>query len=91
MPADDSGSGGGGGDIGFARQQLRSYVERVERMNEEIAAMNADKSDIFAEAKANGFDVPSLKRVIALRKLSKDDLAEREAIDQLYRKALGMD
>lgn len=75
---------------GVAVSQLRSFVERIERINEEIAFHNHDKKDTFAEAKAHGFDVAALKHVIKLRKT---DLAERlefEAVVDTYLMALGM-
>lgn len=65
-----------------ARDQLRSFVERVERLEAEIAELNSDKSDIFKEAKGNGFDVKALKAVIAYRR---KDVTEREQQDALFR------
>ncbi|MBS7545090.1 DUF2312 domain-containing protein [Ancylobacter oerskovii] len=75
---------------GFAKEQLRSFVERIERMDEEIRALNADKRDIYAEAKGNGFDVKALKTIVAMRRQDADTRAEREAIVDLYLQALGM-
>jgi uncharacterized protein (UPF0335 family) len=75
---------------GIAAEQLRSIVERIERMQEEAAGIAADVKDIYAEAKGNGYDVKTLRRVIALRKL---DAAERDEADHLldtYARALGM-
>jgi uncharacterized protein (UPF0335 family) len=68
---------------------IKSYVERVERLNEEIKGLNDDKRDIFAEAKGNGFDPKALKIVIQRRAKDPDDLAELQAIVDTYEAALG--
>lgn len=72
------------------QSQLRSIVERVERLDEEIAALNGDKKDIFGEAKANGFDVKALKSVLAIRRKDPSERAEHNAIVSLYLATLGM-
>ena len=58
---------------GIAGDQLRSYIERIERLEEEKAALAADIKEVFAEAKANGFDVKIMRQVLKLRKMDKDD------------------
>ena len=68
---------------------LRSYVERVERLQEEIDALSSDKSSIFKEAKGAGFDTRILKKVIARRRMDPDKRHEEEAIFDLYVSALG--
>lgn len=75
---------------GVAADQLRAFVERIERLDEEIKALNDDKKDIYAEAKGNGFDVKILKKVISLRRLPQHQRDEEEAILDLYLRALGM-
>eukprot|EP00903_Cladosiphon_okamuranus_P001405 g1403.t1 len=75
---------------GVAADQLRAFVERVERVQEEIDERNSDKRDIYAEAKASGFDVKILKKVIALRKKEPHVREEEEAVLDLYMHALGM-
>jgi uncharacterized protein (UPF0335 family) len=75
---------------GIAGDQLRSYIERIERLNEEKAALGADIRDVFAEAKGSGFDVKTMQQAIRLRKLDKDDRDEQEAVLDLYMRALGM-
>jgi uncharacterized protein (UPF0335 family) len=75
---------------GFAKDQLKSFIERVERLEEEIKALNADKRDIFAEAKGNGFDVKALKTILQIRRQDADQRAEQEALVDLYLQALGM-
>jgi uncharacterized protein (UPF0335 family) len=73
-----------------ARDQLKSIVERVERLEEEKKAIADDIKDVFAEAKANGFDVKVLRQVIRLRKQDMAERQEEDAIRDLYLHALGM-
>lgn len=75
---------------GIAGDQLRSYIERIERLEEEKAALAADIRDVFAEAKANGFDVKIMRQVLKLRKMDQDDRDEVETLLELYKRALGM-
>jgi uncharacterized protein (UPF0335 family) len=75
---------------GIARDQLRSIVERIERMQEEAAGLASDIKDIFAEAKGNGFDVPTLRRIIALRKQDASERDEAAHLLDTYCRALGM-
>ncbi|RZN19482.1 DUF2312 domain-containing protein [Bradyrhizobium sp. Leo121] len=70
--------------------QLRSIVERIENVNEQIKGLTDDRGDIFAEAKGNGFDVKALRTIIRLRAMSPDDRAAQEAILDTYKQALGM-
>ena len=87
--ADDS-SGETANVGGIAGDQLRSYIERIERLEEEKAALAADIKEVFAEAKANGFDVKIMRQVLKLRKMDKDDRDEVETLLELYKRALGM-
>ncbi len=73
-----------------ASSQLRSIIERVERLDEDIAGLNADKKDIFAEARGNGFDVKALKAVLSIRRKDPSERAEHNAIVALYLSTLGM-
>jgi uncharacterized protein (UPF0335 family) len=73
-----------------AQDQLRAFVERIERMEEEKKAIADDIREVYAEAKANGFDAPTLRRVIAMRKLEQSERQEKEALLELYMNALGM-
>jgi uncharacterized protein (UPF0335 family) len=75
---------------GIARDQLRAFVERIERLEEEKKSISDDIKDVYAEAKGTGFDTAALRRVIALRKLDKDERMEQEAILDTYLHALGM-
>jgi uncharacterized protein (UPF0335 family) len=73
-----------------AGDELRLLVERVERLTEEIKALNADKAEVFQEAKNRGFDTATMKRVIKLRKMDNSTRAEAEALLATYLSALGM-
>ena len=71
--------------------RLRLLIERVERLEEEKAAIADDIKDVFLEAKAVGYDAKIMKQVIRLRKMQPDDRREMETILDLYKSALGMD
>jgi uncharacterized protein (UPF0335 family) len=75
---------------GFAAGQLKSLIERIERLEEEKTALTADIREIYAEAKGNGFDTKIIRQVIRMRKLDKADRQEQEAVLDLYLSALGM-
>jgi uncharacterized protein (UPF0335 family) len=83
-------TGGGVAKSGFAKEQLRSFVERVERLEEERAALTADIREIYSEAKGLGFDAKIMRQVVRMRKLDKADFQEQEAMLDLYLSALGM-
>ena len=74
----------------FAKDHLKAFVERIERLEEEKKALAEDIRDVFAEAKATGFDVKALRTVIRLRKQDVDERKEQEAILETYMHALGM-
>ena len=73
-----------------AKDQLKAFVERVERLEEEKKTIADDIRDVFAEAKGNGFDVKALRTVIRLRKQDVNERKEQEAILETYMHALGM-
>lgn len=75
---------------GVAAGELRSFVDRLERLDEEIAALNDDKRDMYAEIRARGYDVKAVKEILKLRKQDPDEREEHEAIVELYLNALGM-
>lgn len=75
---------------GIAAAQLKSIVERIERLEEEKKAIADDIKDVYGEAKANGFDTKVLRQVIRLRKQDAGEREEQEAILDLYKAALGM-
>lgn len=64
--------------------QLRAFVERIERLEEEISTLNADKSEVYKEAKATGFDVKVLRKVIAARRMDRSERQEAETLFDLY-------
>ena len=74
----------------FAKDQLKAFVERVERLEEEKKAIADDIRDVYSEAKGNGFDVKSLRIVVRLRKQDINERKEQEAILETYLHALGM-
>jgi uncharacterized protein (UPF0335 family) len=71
-----------------AKDQLKQYIDRIERLEGEKSVLLDDIKQVFDEVKANGFDVKTMKQVIKLRKLDKNKLAEQDAILELYRQAL---
>lgn len=75
---------------GVAAGQLRSLIERIERLEEEKKGISDDIRDVFAEAKGQGFDTKVMRRILKLRKQGKAERQEEEAILDLYLQALGM-
>ncbi|GJE77740.1 hypothetical protein BGCPKDLD_4347 [Methylorubrum suomiense] len=73
-----------------AADQLKTIIERIERLEEEKAGIAGDIKDVYAEAKANGFDTKIIRKIIGLRKRDYDERMEEEAILELYMQALGM-
>ena len=73
-----------------SNEQLKSIVQRIENVNEQIKGLTEDRGEIFAEAKGGGYDVKALRKIIALRKLNEADRQEQEAILETYMHALGM-
>src|SRR4051794_22234079 len=74
----------------FAKDHLKAFVERIEKLEEEKKAIADDIKDVYAEAKANGFDAKALRQVVRLRKIDADERKEQEAILETYLHALGM-
>ncbi|MEM7463823.1 MAG: DUF2312 domain-containing protein [Pseudomonadota bacterium] len=77
-------------DYAIARDQLKSIVERIERLEEEKAGIAEDIREVYGEAKANGFDVKILRQVVRLRKQDLTERQEQDAVRDLYLHALGM-
>ena len=75
---------------GVAGERLKSFIERVERLEEEKKALTDDIRDVYSEAKANGFEVKVMRQIVKIRKMDKDDLDEQEALLETYMRALGM-
>jgi len=74
----------------FAKDHLKAFVERIERLEEEKKALADDIRDVYAEAKATGFDVKALRTIVRMRKQDADERKEHEAILETYMHALGM-
>lgn len=70
--------------------QLRSYIERIERLEEEKRVLADDIKDVFAEAKSNGFDTKTMKQVMKLRKMDANERDEQDYMLDVYKRALGM-
>ncbi|MDX1401471.1 MAG: DUF2312 domain-containing protein [Kiloniellales bacterium] len=75
---------------GVAVDRLRSFIERVERLEEEKAALTADIREVYSEAKGDGFDTKIMRQIVRLRKMETADRREQEAVLDLYMSALGM-
>lgn len=82
MEADNNG--------GVAAGELRQFIERVERLEEEKAALQEDITDVMAELRGRGYDVKAVRAILKLRKQDPDERQEAEAILELYLNALGM-
>ncbi len=74
----------------FAKDQLKAFVERIEKLEEEKKAISDDIRDVYAESKANGFDVKALRTIVRLRKIEPTEREEQDAILETYMNALGM-
>jgi uncharacterized protein (UPF0335 family) len=70
--------------------RLKSFIERIERLEEEKSGIAADIKDVFSEAKGTGFDVKIMRLIIRLRKMETSDRQEQEELLDLYKRALGM-
>ena len=76
--------------LSITGERLRSFVERIENVEGEIANLNQDKKEIYAEAKGSGFDVPTIKTMIKMRRKDLNERKEEEALLETYMAALGM-
>jgi uncharacterized protein (UPF0335 family) len=75
---------------GIAGERLKSFIERVERLEEEKRALTEDIKEVYAEAKGVGFDVKIMRQIVKIRKMDQDDLDEQETLLDVYKRALGM-
>jgi uncharacterized protein (UPF0335 family) len=80
----------GDASTGVAAEELKQFVERIERLEEEKAGISGDIKEVMAELKGRGFDVKAVRSIIRLRKKDKEERQEEEAILELYMQALGM-
>lgn len=86
--AEETSSTGGSGTI--AGEQLRSLIERIERLEEEKATLAEDIKEVYAEAKGTGFEPKIMRQIVRLRKMDSSDRQEQEALLDLYRGAIGL-
>ncbi len=70
--------------------ELRQFIERIERLEMEKKDLADQQKEVMAEAKARGYDTKVMRKIVALRKRDKDDIAEEEAVLDMYKEALGM-
>jgi uncharacterized protein (UPF0335 family) len=75
---------------GIAGDRLKSFIERIERLEEEKRALSEDIKEVFAEAKGDGFDTKIMRQILKIRKMDQDELDEQEAMLDVYLRALGM-
>ena len=75
---------------GIAADRLRTLIERIERLEEEKAALAGDIREVYGEAKGSGFDTKIMRQIVKLRKMDKADLQEQETLLDLYKRALGL-
>jgi uncharacterized protein (UPF0335 family) len=75
---------------GVAGEQLKSFIERIERLEEERRALSGDIKEVYAEAKGTGFEPKIMRQIVKIRKMDKEELDEEESLLDLYKRALGM-
>jgi uncharacterized protein (UPF0335 family) len=75
---------------GIAVERLKSFIERIERLEEEKRALSGDLKEVYAEAKGTGFEPKIMRQIIKIRKMDKDEVDEEESLLDLYKRALGM-
>lgn len=81
---------GGDNAHSIARDHLRAFIERIERLEEEKKALADDIREVYAEAKGNGFDTKVMRQIVRIRKMDRNEYAEQQAILELYGTALGI-
>ena len=75
---------------GLPASSCKSFIERIERLEEEKRALSADIKDVYAEAKGSGFDSAIMRQIIRIRRMDQDDVDEQETLLDIYKRALGM-
>ncbi|MEH6755717.1 MAG: DUF2312 domain-containing protein [Alphaproteobacteria bacterium] len=75
---------------GIAGDRLRSFIERVERLEEDRSNLNADIREVYSEAKSAGFDAKTMRAIVRLRKLEPNERQEQEHLLEVYRNAVGV-
>ena len=74
----------------FAADRLRTFIERIERLEEDRAALNSDLKEVMSEAKGAGFDTKTIRQIVRLRKLEPTERIEQEQLLEIYRSAVGL-
>lgn len=87
---EDGGAGAGADTYRVTADELRQFIERIERLEQEKKDIAEQSKEVYAEAKGRGYDTKVMRKVIALRKREPDDIAEEEAVLEMYKEALGM-
>ena len=75
---------------GVGGQRLKAFIERVERLEQEKSDLAEDIKEVYAEAKATGFDTKTMRKIVSLRKMDSDKRQEEEHMLELYKKAVGL-
>lgn len=75
---------------GVAGERLKSFIERIERLEEEKQGLMEDIKEVYSEAKATGFDTKIMKKIVKLRKMDDEKRREEEEIEELYKSAIGL-
>jgi uncharacterized protein (UPF0335 family) len=75
---------------GVSAEQLQQLIERIERLEEEKSNIGEDIKNVFAEAKSSGFDVKTIKTILKIRRMDRNELEEQEYLLETYKRALGM-
>ena len=75
---------------GVAVERLKSFIERIERLEEERRALSGDIKEVYAEAKGTGFEPKIMRQIIKIRRMDKEEVDEEESLLDLYKRALGM-
>jgi uncharacterized protein (UPF0335 family) len=75
---------------GIGGEQLKSFIERIERLEEEKRTLAEDIKEVYAEARGSGFEPKIMRQIIRIRKRDQDDLDEEENLIELYKRAIGM-
>ena len=75
---------------GIAVERLKSFIERIERLEEERRALSGDIKEVYAEAKGTGFEPKIMRQIVKIRRMDKEEVDEEESLLDLYKRALGM-
>lgn len=81
---------GDGGVYRVTSEELRQFIERVEMIEGDIKASQDERTEVYAEAKGRGYDTKVMKKIVRIRKIAAEALAEEESVESLYREALGL-